>query len=165
MINKKLINWWELSPNIHFELTKEFLQLLKRIRIERNISKVCFAKELEVTENAIYCWEAGSRGISADYLIKILDKLKIPKSSVYGNIISIYPQGKGYKVLSPSLPYKEMEEHIQIICHGIFDGTEEHAKRRTNGGIIYQSTKELEQEMFKALIKKCNFGQFDINFL
>ncbi len=162
MINKKLINWWELSPKIHLELTKEFLQVLKNTRIKMKISIVDLAKELEVTENCIYCWEIRKRGISVGYLIKILDKLKIPKSSVYRNIISIYPPGKGYKILSPSLPYKEMEEHIQIICHGIFDGTEEHAESRTNGGIIYQSTKELEQEMFKILIKKCNFGQFNI---
>ena len=163
MISNNLMHWWELSPKIHLELTREFLQVLKNTRIKMGISIVDLAKELEITENCIYYWEIRKRSISVGYLIKILDRLKLPKTCIYGNIESMYPEGRGYKILSPNLPYKEMEEHIQIICHGIFDGTEDHAKKRTNGGIIYQSTKELEQEMFKVLIKKCNFGQFNIN--
>jgi len=156
MENRNLIHWWELSPNIHFELGKEFLLLIKNTRIKMQISKVSLAKEIGVHEYSIYLWEIGKRGISVKFLIIILDKLNLSKYCVYGNIKSMYSQGKGYKILSPNIPYKEIEEHIQIIAHGIFDGTKDKAT------IKYQSATKLEQEMFISLVYKCNFGKFYI---
>lgn len=162
MENSKVIHWWELEPNVHLKLTKEYLIFLRSTRKNSGISLSNIAKELKVHEEAIHSWENGSRGITTWHLIKLLDILGLSKLDVYGKIEGIYTAGKRFMILKPSLPFKIKEQHIQILAHGIFDGTEEHANSGKIG-LVYESGKELEQEMFRKLVLNCNFGKFRMN--
>ena len=162
MENSKVINWWELEPRVHIKLTKEYLMFLRNIRKNSGTLLSNLAKELGVHEGSIYSWENSSRGITVESLIKLLDILGLSKLDIYGNIEGIYTAGKRFMILKPNLPFEIKEEYVQILAHGIFDGTEDHSKSGKIG-ITYESGKELEQEMFKELIIKCDFGKFGVN--
>ena len=164
MENNKAIHWWELEPNVHLKLTKEYLIFLRGMRKNSRILLKDLAKELKVHEGSIRSWENGSRGITVEHLIKLLGILCLSKLNVYDKIEGIYTAGKRFMILKPNLPFEIKEEHIQILAHGIFDGAEEHANSGKIG-LIYESGKEVEQEMFRKLILNCNFGKLNILIL
>ncbi|MBI3027079.1 helix-turn-helix transcriptional regulator [Candidatus Woesearchaeota archaeon] len=162
MENSKMIQWWEIEPNVHLKLTKEYLIFLRNSRKNSGISLNNIAEELKVHEGTIQSWENGSRGITIGHLIKLLGVLGLSKLNLDSKIEGIYTAGKRFMISKPNLPLEIKEEHIQILAHGMFDGTEEHASSGKIG-LVYESGKKLEQEMFKELVLNCNFGEFRMN--
>ena len=159
-MKNNLIHWWELPKTTHIYLSKDFLLKLRNKRLKLNYPQPKLAKLISVKEATIRKWELNQRHPDINNLLKLLKQLKIPKESIYKNIQSIRGEGKSKKIINPPLPYNEKPEHIQIIAHGFFDGTLEHATDKWIGSLLYQSSDKPEQEIFKNLIVKCKFGIF-----
>jgi len=160
--NKNLIHWWELPKTTHICLSQQFRLRLKNKRRELKYSQLKLAKLIGVKETSVRSWERNQRRPDKEDLLKLLKELKISRESIYGHILFIRGEGKGKKIEDPQLPYEEKPEHIQIMSHGFFDGTLGHATENCNGSLIYQSANDIEQELFKNLIEKSNFGTFKL---
>lgn len=61
-----------------------FSDRLKHLRNEHHLSQVALAKELHVSQNAIYNWENDKRGVSLETISKIADFFNVSPSFLIG---------------------------------------------------------------------------------
>lgn len=140
MKNKRIIHWWKLPEECPIKIKQNYLEKIISTTSNRKIKR-------RTLENMI----AGKKQPRVKTIKRFLNSINMKFDSIEKKITHVKTHNKLIKI---KFPIKESPLHLQVLSHGMFDGSKE-----DNACLRYKVRHDVPtKELFRELLEKC-FGK------